>query len=1131
MVEFQEQSAGYASRYHAQGHDAHLAAEEEAKRQSGEKVYLESGTIGRAPIFDGLGAKAMGMDGQYDRTRFLAAVDGKYKLDGQFVDVNYKKNRKVTTTKKKDAYAFGEFVVSANKSFSVAIGMAEGEQRVQLEKILEESMNDAFRHMESLARVRVTENGVTRWEKPIGIQAARFDHAHNRRGDAHRHEHWAVMRHAMCADGKVRTLDQSIFMQAQYEIDAVLKTSLARRSAEAGFALDMTANGPELKLAPLALRDALSNGTKEIEAFLKTHGVDFDQASHSQKAWANAMTKLAKVHFSEEHIEKITREKFAAAGFDYDTFTVAPEVDGYKLAPRTTPRQAIALALEEIHERKDVIQSRYALSLAAARYGEWALDLQDISNEIDNMVASGYLVFRGEGTGLASRGAGKMTSQFAIERERSAVELYKRGIGKGRVICGEEMVQKVIDDIERDIRSKTGIVDARLTAGQVAMIQTALLSPDRVSVTEGDPGTGKTTGMQAVKNAAEASGWTCVGFAPSDQARDALTSSGVKSETVQFATRSDAFWEQIDSRTIIIIDEAGMVDAGEMRILLQKAEQKGARVQLVGDRKQLQSVGAGQAYARIATHAKSRSALVELTEMNRARTVENKSLHMLSRDDQMAALKKLMNPGVAKGDSAKVRDAVDQKTGAAITLVDIIGRDGKLRTTLELDQEKTQALSAMRRDVVYAVDDVERDGLKLSAGGALSHVVMKDGGPAGKVWSNTSAAARYDYLSRRYTELSAEEQFTTPIIVDTNVDLAGVTAAIRAKLNIQSVYEVKTFESRNMEVAKHMTSTSYEVGDCIKINQKGEGFNKGDLLTVLAVENDRVLVRDMAGKERTFHPSRDGARATLGEVESCKLGVGDFVRFTAKWAEVGIRNGDRGVIRAINASGKATVDIVDLDGVKRETKDLDLGKGPVGIRAGYAATAHALQGGTMDRGFYLASNTSRNSFLVGATRFRYGFTLVADVGTKKALEALAIRVQTHQHKEPALPSREDIAVQLRKPVVNAAWPAERTQLVGADGRLKWMPFPVQAEMVESNMKLFLQDAKQMHGHEILLDGIDRFVELAKRVAQRQPELGITVKTTHAYDARQQTKQAKQAQTADVGQAVEVPRGRSAPAAR
>ena len=77
---------------------------------------------------------------------------------------------------------------------------------------------------------------------------------------------------------------------------------------------------------------------------------------------------LGKVEFSEAHIEQITRAKFAGAGFDFDAFKTTPDRKPYEVAPERSAREAIALALEQIHEREDVIQSRYALSFVAARF-------------------------------------------------------------------------------------------------------------------------------------------------------------------------------------------------------------------------------------------------------------------------------------------------------------------------------------------------------------------------------------------------------------------------------------------------------------------------------------------------------------------------------------------------------------------------------------------------------------------------------------------------------------------------------------------------------------------------------------------------------------------------------------------
>jgi hypothetical protein len=601
--------------------------------------------------------------------------------------------------------------------------------------------------------------------------------------------------------------------------------------------------------------------------------------------------------------------------------------------------------------------------------------------------------------------------------------------------------------------------------------------------------------MEAIKFAAEASGWKVIGFAPSDQAREALTSSGVKAETVQLVTKDQKFWAQVNSKTLLIVDEAGMVDAGEMRILLEKAEKAGARVQLVGDRKQLQSVGAGMAYARIATQAKTDGALVELTEMNRARTKENKSLHVLSRDDQVAALNKMMNPNIYVGDKAILQD-IDGKT------VVHIGGSAPHAQTLEISAQQSAALAGIPRGVTLKVSGSEGASLVLSdSKGKQATVILKDGGPAGRVFSSGDSEERYEFIANSYARLSESERHKTPIIVDTNVDLNGVTAAIRKKLNVKSVFTAKTFESRNIEIARHLSSTAYSVGDAIKINttgSKGESFTKGEILTVLSIEPDKLRVRSSKGHETTFTPSRHGQLGTLGGVGSCELAVGDVVRFTAKWSQGDnkIRNGDRGVIKSIDATGKAEVQFMDWDGKRLDTKTLNLGDGPIGIRLGYAATVHALQGGTMDKGYYLASSTSRNSFLVGATRFKQGFTLVADIETKDKLKSLAVSIQTAQHKESALPSKDDLAHQHRKPVMNSVWPADKKRARNQDGHLNFSSFSPQVPMTEENVYQFLKRAKGELdlGNDFIVDGNPTFIALATHIAKTRG-LDIIVKSS------------------------------------
>ena len=51
--------------------------------------------------------------------------------------------------------------------------------------------------------------------------------------------------------------------------------------------------------------------------------------------------------------------------------------------------------------------------------------------------------------------------------------------------------------------------------------------------------------------------------------------------------------QEIDSRTVVIIDEAGMVGSKQMAEVIQKVEEAKAKLILVGDERQLQPIAAG----------------------------------------------------------------------------------------------------------------------------------------------------------------------------------------------------------------------------------------------------------------------------------------------------------------------------------------------------------------------------------------------------------------------------------------------------------------------------------------------------------------------------------------------------------
>ena len=157
-----------------------------------------------------------------------------------------------------------------------------------------------------------------------------------------------------------------------------------------------------------------------------------------------------------------------------------------------------------------------------------------------------------------------------------------------------------------------------LTAEQRAVLMRETEGLTRIGAVQGRAGTGKTRTLGAIREAHERRGHRVVGLGPTNVVARSLAADG-------FGTAMTAHLALIhlrngrdrwNARTVVIVDEAAMLDTDILDRVMLAADRAGARLLLVGDDRQLQSVQRGGLFAPVAALAGT----MELRRVQRQKT-------------------------------------------------------------------------------------------------------------------------------------------------------------------------------------------------------------------------------------------------------------------------------------------------------------------------------------------------------------------------------------------------------------------------------------------------------------------------------------------------------------------------------
>lgn len=507
---------------------------------------------------------------------------------------------------------------SAPKSMSLLWAAADDKQRAEIERLHGAAVEAALSFIErqALLEVRLGAGGTIR-EMPTDIIFGRFRHTTSRAGDPNIHTHCVLMNVAGCADGRWRTLEPDAMFKWTKTIGAAYRAELSRLLAEKGFRF-REAGRDQIEILGIdeELIETFSKRSRMIEELVgdraTTSGARKELAALSTRQSKEMLPTGAELEarWMEEFGDQRDRiwEQALEAGqertpaidwaghgptFDAGGKHVGPAIsDGPDLDPvpvageGPVARGASAhLAHQSVIDRRELMRQSL---IEASRVG---IGIAEVEAELERLKKDGLLLALQSGRNAA------WTTEHLMEREAAMLVACRRA--DERSFFRRESVRQALAAAEH------------LSEEQRAAVEGAI-SRDGLSLIEAGAGTGKTTLAAAIRDAADRSGLKVVGLAPTWLAADELSRSiGVPAQAVakwrHDREKSDGFARngahelpRLGARTVLLLDEAGMLGTLDMAAVLTAAKAAGSKVIAFGDRRQLMAVSQGNPLALVA---------------------------------------------------------------------------------------------------------------------------------------------------------------------------------------------------------------------------------------------------------------------------------------------------------------------------------------------------------------------------------------------------------------------------------------------------------------------------------------------------------------------------------------------------
>ncbi|MFG3423208.1 MobF family relaxase [Micromonospora sp. NPDC048063] len=565
-----------------------------------------------------------------------------------------------------------DLVFTPPKSVSVLWGLGDDATRRAIEEAHEQAWRSVISDAEStVIKTRAGRAGVAQLDAPSGVIAAAFRHHDSRTGDPNLHTHVAIANRVKAADGRWRTIDGRALFAAAVSMS---ESYNARVVSEVAARLGATTNAVDpgrgrrpvheiagvhqdlLTLFSGRSATIASRTAELVDQYARDHGHEpTEEVRHKLVQQATLDSRPAKPHA--RSLGSMRAEWRARAVETIGARRVDRLLKDVIAAARKADAASIGPGSDSISDEKKMQLAHNAVNTVEQQRATWTR--HHIEAEVRRQLS---------GAGLGARGdLAQQVTDLALHRQSIRLTMpsteptmpeLTRSDGESvfthsqtirysspRILNAEDRVvsaarTEVIAPVSGELfdrtlqQVQTAPGGRQLDPGQIAVARAFATDARLVVAGIGPAGAGKTTTMNVVARAVEASGGRVIGLAPSARAAEVLSKDiAVPAHTLhrwihhrEKGSRAQAW--QLRAGDVLLVDEAGMAGTLNLDAIISDAHRAGAVVRLLGDPQQLGAVESGGMLRLVQQEAGA----VELDQLHRFADPEEGAASLNLRD-------------------------------------------------------------------------------------------------------------------------------------------------------------------------------------------------------------------------------------------------------------------------------------------------------------------------------------------------------------------------------------------------------------------------------------------------------------------------------------------------------------------